>query len=159
MERNEQLIVKFYTDFQSLDYRGMQAAYHVDAEFSDPVFGTLSAEEVKAMWQMLLTRSKDLKISFSAAQATDTIGKCHWEAWYTFSKSGRPVHNTIDAAFEFRDGKIYRHHDSFSLWRWSRQALGTMGLLMGWTPWLQNKLRNSARKSLTAFSSQPSSDR
>ena len=151
---NEKVIIKFYTDFQALDYRGMQEAYHIDAEFSDPVFGTLTAREVKAMWEMLLTRSKDLKISFRDVQASDFAGKCHWEAWYTFSKTGLPVHNIIDAQFEFKDGKIYRHHDVFSLWRWSRQALGTTGLLMGWSPWVQNKIRRSARKSLVAFSNQ-----
>jgi SnoaL-like domain len=151
---NEKVIIKFYTDFQALDYRGMQEAYHIDAEFSDPVFGTLTAREVKAMWEMLLTRSKDLRISFRDVQASDSAGKCHWEAWYTFSKTGLPVHNIIDAQFEFKDGKIYRHHDVFSLWRWSRQALGTTGLLMGWSPWVQNKIRRSARKSLVAFSNQ-----
>ena len=151
---NVKVIHTFYTDFQGLDYRGMQEAYHVDAEFSDPVFGLLSSQEVKAMWQMLVTRSTDLKISFSDVQASGSIGKCHWEAWYTFSKTGRPVHNIINASFEFRDGKIYRHDDSFSLWKWSRQALGTSGLFMGWAPWLQNKVRNSARRSLVAFSDQ-----
>ena len=148
---NETVIIKFYTDFQALNYRGMQEAYHSDAEFFDPVFGRLSSGEVKAMWQMLLTRSKDLKISFSDVEASGSAGKCHWEAWYTFSKTGRPVHNIIDATFEFKDGKIYRHHDSFSLWRWSRQALGATGHLMGWSPWMQHKIRESARKSLVAF--------
>jgi hypothetical protein len=151
---NEKVIHRFYTDFQALNYRGMQEAYHDDAEFSDPVFGKLTSQEVKAMWQMLLTRSKDLKVSFSDVQASDAGGKCHWEAWYTFSKTGRSVHNIIDAQFEFKDGKIYRHHDVFSLWRWSRQALGISGLLMGWTPWVQHKVRESARKSLVAFSEQ-----
>ncbi len=151
---NEKVIHRFYTDFQGLNYRGMQEAYHDDAEFSDPVFGTLTSQEVKAMWQMLLTRSTDLKISFSDVQASDAAGKCHWEAWYTFSKTGRSVHNIIDAQFEFKDGKIYRHHDVFSLWRWSRQALGRSGLLMGWTPWVQHKVRESARKSLVAFCEQ-----
>ena len=132
----------------------MQEAYHEDAEFSDPVFGTLSSQDVKAMWQMLLTRGKDLKIEFSNVHTSDSAGKCHWEAWYTFSKTGRPVHNIIDAVFEFRDGKIYRHHDFFDFWRWSRQALGTNGLFLGWTPWLQNKVRNSARKSLMAYMQQ-----
>ena len=147
----EEIIIKFYKDFQGLNFRGMQEAYHPDAEFSDPAFGTLSSKEVKAMWEMLLNRSTDLKISFSKVQSSGDGGKCHWEAWYTFSKTGRLVHNIIDAVFEFKDGMIYRHHDSFDFWRWSRQALGTNGLVLGWTPWLQNKVRNSARKSLMAF--------
>ena len=31
-------------------------------------------------------------------------------------------------------GKIVRQEDKFSLWRWSSQALGTKGSLLGWTP-------------------------
>lgn len=151
MQKSEELIINFYTAFRDLNYQEMQNAYHDDAEFSDPVFGTLSSVEVKAMWKMLLTRSKDLRIAFSNVEATKETGKCHWEAWYTFSKTGRAVHNIIDASFEFKDDLIFRHHDSFSLWRWSRQALGTTGLLLGWTPWVQNKVSAAARKSLAAF--------
>lgn len=151
MKNNEELIIRFYTAFQTLNYQEMQRSYHDDAEFSDPVFGTLTSQEVKTMWQMLLTRSKDLKIVFSDVQATETTGKCHWEAWYTFSKTGRPVHNIISASFEFKDDQIYRHHDTFSLWRWSRQALGPTGLLLGWTPWVQEKVKGTARKSLSAY--------
>lgn len=151
MQSNEEVIVRFYSAFQRLDYVEMQRAYHDEAEFTDPVFGTLSSGEVKAMWQMLLTRSTDLKIEFRDVHATGNTGNCHWEAWYTFSKTNRSVHNVIDAAFEFKDGQIYRHHDSFSLWHWSRQALGPTGLLLGWTPWIQEKVKATARKSLVAY--------
>jgi ketosteroid isomerase-like protein len=151
MQKNEELIIQFYTAFQAKDYQKMQRAYHDEAEFFDPVFGPLSSHQVKSMWQMLLSRSKDLKIAFSHVQASEKTGECHWEAWYTFSKTGRAVHNIIDAAFEFKDGRIYRHNDSFSLWRWSRQALGPTGLLLGWTPWVRNKVRATAAKSLSVY--------
>ena len=42
-------------------------------------------------------------------------------------------------------------HDSFDLWRWSRQALGTKGLLLGWTPLVRNAVRAQALKGLRAF--------
>jgi hypothetical protein len=151
MHPNEALIREFYSAFQKKDFATMQRAYHPDANFSDPVFQNLSAEEVKAMWQMLLTSGSDLKLEFSDVKADDAKGSAHWEAWYHFSASGRKVHNIIDAAFEFKEGKIIRHTDRFDFWRWSRMALGVSGLLLGWTPFLRNKIRTSAGGRLKSF--------
>jgi len=61
------------------------------------------------------------------------------------------VHNVIEAKFEFRDGLIYRHRDHFDFWRWSRQSLGIMGWLMGWSSFLQQKVSAAAMKSLRTF--------
>jgi ketosteroid isomerase-like protein len=147
MNSNQDLIRKFYTAFQHKDFLTMQSCYHPDATFSDPVFQNLGSKEVKAMWQMLLTSSKDLRVEFSNV----TPNSCHWEAWYPFSRTGRQVHNIIDASMEFKDGLIYRHKDHFDFWRWSRQALGLSGLVLGWTPIVLNKVRATARKSLDKF--------
>ena len=57
----------------------------------------------------------------------------------------------LAASFEFRDGKIVKHADCFDLYRWSRQALGPAGLLLGWTPLLQNKVRAMAAKGLADY--------
>lgn len=148
---HEALVKKFYEAFARKDFSTMQSCYHPEARFSDPVFNDLSSPQVKAMWQMLLSSSKDLRIEFSSVSADRSNGSCHWEAWYTFSRSGRLVHNIIDASFEFRDGLIYRHQDHFNFYRWSRQALGLSGLLLGWTPIIQNKVRGTANSSLTKF--------
>ena len=43
---------------------------------------------------------------------------------------------------------IARHTDRFSFWRWSRQALGPVGLWLGWTPFLRAKVRANARAGL-----------
>ena len=76
------------------------------------------------------------------------IGRAHWDAHYTFSRTGRPVHNSITAGFAFKDGLIARHADRFSFWRWSRQALGPVGLWLGWTPLLRARVRANARAGL-----------
>ena len=151
MHDHEKLIHQFYSAFQHKDYVTMQGAYHQNASFSDPVFQNLNSLEVKAMWEMLVTAGKDLKVSFSDIKANDMHGSCHWEAWYTFSKTGRKVHNIIDASFEFQDGKIFRHRDTFNFWRWSRQALGMTGFFLGWTSVMQEKIRDTARKGLNKF--------
>jgi hypothetical protein len=149
----DQLITKFYSAFQNKDWQTMQSCYHDEATFSDPVFQNLNAKEVKAMWHMLVTSGKDLVLQFSNVQASATNGSCHWEAFYTFSKTGKKVHNIIEARFEFKDGKIFRHTDSFDLWRWGRMALGLSGLLLGWSSVLQNKVRSMAKANLTKFMS------
>jgi len=147
---NARLIEQFYTCFQQKDYAGMIACYHPQVEFTDPVFMTLKGKQAGAMWHMLVERGKDLTLQFSDVEAQGDSGKGHWEARYTFS-TGRPVLNIIDATFTFQDGKIIRHRDQFDLWRWTRMALGTTGVLLGWSPMVQNKIRDTARQGLLAF--------
>jgi hypothetical protein len=72
-------------------------------------------------------------------------------ARYMFTQTGRPVVNDIQARFRFAGGLIAEHHDDFSFHRWSRQALGPSGLLLGWTPILRSAVRRKARARLDAF--------
>ena len=151
MNANEETIKRFYTAFQQRDAATMAACYGPDVQFSDPVFTDLRGERAGAMWKMLCERGKDLRIEFRDVRADATTGSAHWEAWYTFSASGRQVHNIIDASFEFRDGKIVRHTDRFDLHRWAGLALGLPGKLLGWSPLLQNKIRAMAKKGLDDY--------
>lgn len=151
MHTNEQLITTFYTAFQQKDYATMQSCYADDAKFSDPVFQNLNAKEVKAMWQMLITRGKDLQLTFSDITANDTSGTAKWEAAYTFTATGNKVLNKIKANFILKDGKITEHIDDFDFYIWAKQALGLKGLLLGWTGFLKNKVRQGARKNLEKF--------
>lgn len=151
MHANAELITCFYTAFQKRDGKAMAACYHPEVEFSDPVFADLKGARAKAMWIMLCERAQDLSIEFSKVSADDSVGGAHWDAWYLFSATGRTVHNIIDARFEFRDGLIIRHHDTFDFHRWAGQALGLSGKLLGGTAFLQNKIRRTANDGLEAF--------
>jgi hypothetical protein len=151
MHPQEKLIERFYTAFQNKNYREMQDLYHPDATFYDPVFQDLSAREVKGMWQMLVTSARDLEISHGKVSVNENRGRCEWQAWYTFTATGKKVHNIIRADFEFRDEMIFRHKDHFDFWRWSRMALGIPGLLLGWSPVIRNKVRTSAKSRLYKF--------
>jgi len=151
MHPNAELLTNFYRAFGARDGAAMARAYTADAEFSDPVFIGLRGAEVGAMWTMLCLRATDLRVEARDIEANDAKGRAHWEAWYTFTKTGRPVHNVIDAAFEFRDGRISAHRDRFNLWRWSAQALGTSGKLLGWSPMIQGAVRKQARLGLAKF--------
>jgi ketosteroid isomerase-like protein len=148
---NAALIDRFYDAFARRDAETMAACYAPDATFSDPVFRGLEGEEVKAMWRMLCERGEDLEVRHRVIETDATTGKAHWDADYTFSTTGRKVHNEIDATFVFRDGLIAEHLDSFSLYRWSRQALGPIGVVFGWSSRLHGKLRSSARERLDEY--------
>ncbi len=150
---NQEIITLFYQAFARHDTETMASLYHDDIEFTDPAFGTLKGEEARNMWRMLIERAKGgLVVKFSDVAASETSGSARWTADYLFSTTGRQVHNEITAKFVFHEGKIIRHADSFSFWTWSRQALGLPGLLLGWTPFLKNKVRTQARRGLTRFS-------
>jgi ketosteroid isomerase-like protein len=148
---NEALIDRFYSAFARRDHGEMAACYAEDAHFSDPVFQDLYGDEVRAMWRMLCERGLDLELRHSHVEAGDETGSAHWEADYTFSGTGRQVHNEIDATFVFRDGLIAEHTDRFGLWKWARQALGPVGLIAGWSPPVQGRIRAQARENLRAF--------
>ena len=138
----KELIERFYTAFAAGDVETMASCYHQDARFSDPVFPDLDGkDEVMKMWRTLVGRSDDINIVLGDHAADDRGGTAHWTATYTFTTTGRPVVNEIDAAMVFRDGLIVDHKDSFDFWKWSRQALGTPGLLLGWSPILKKKVR------------------
>lgn len=151
MHPNEELITRFYEAFSRRDGESMASCYQPDASFSDPVFPSLDGDGAGDMWRMLTEGADDLRVEFSGVRADDSRGEAHWEAWYTFSATGRQVHNVIDATFEFRDGLIARHEDRFDFWRWSRQALGAPGLFLGWTPIVKNKVRATAGKRLDTW--------
>ena len=151
MHPNAQVITRFYEGFARRDAEAMAACYHRDIEFSDPVFTDLKGNAAGDMWRMLCARAADLAVRFEVKSADDKRGAAHWDADYTFTKTGRKVNNRIDAEFEFQDGLISRHKDQFDFWRWSRMALGTPGVLLGWSPVIRNKVRAQAAEGLAAF--------
>lgn len=144
---NPEILNKFYKAFQQRDYATMQSCYHEDVQFSDPAFQNLNAKQVKAMWHMLCERGKDLVVEFDLINENQVF----WKANYSFSKTGRKVENRITASFQLKEGLIYRHNDQFNLWKWSGMALGTAGVLLGWTPFMKSKIRKMAMSGLYHF--------
>jgi ketosteroid isomerase-like protein len=145
---NATLINEFYDAFALSDAEAMVHCYHEDITFQDPVFGELKGKAAGDMWRMLLKRNTGMVLTWKNVSASESSGSADWQAIYTFSATGRYVINRIHAEFEFRDGKIYRHIDDFDFWKWSRQALGLKGYLLGWTPFLRNKVRTKALSGL-----------
>lgn len=152
MISNRQTIETFYSAFQQLDAATMASLYHPEATFEDPVFGKLNRDEVVAMWHMLIERSNGkLQIEFSDILTSEEKGSARWIATYIFSATNRRVRNVIQAQFEFKNGLIYKHTDTFDLWKWTRMALGGKGILLGWSSLVKNKISSQAKKSLANY--------
>jgi len=143
----KEVITEFYKAFQQLDAEKMVSFYHEEVVFEDPGFGRLEGERAKNMWRMLCNNAKEFTLEFS--EITDN--SAHWEPKYTFSQSGRRVHNIIDASFEFQDGKIIKHTDVFNLHHWSKQAIGVKGWLLGGTSFFRKKLQQQTGKLLDKY--------
>lgn len=152
MNANEQLISNFYTAFQNRDAAGMNACYSDDIVFYDPVFELLEHGRAKDMWEMLCKNAKDLDIKFgNIKDLGDDYHTCDWVATYTFSQTGRKVVNNVKAHMKIQNGKIVEHSDAFSLHKWSTQALGFSGWLLGWNSFFQRKIKNKAKRNLLKF--------
>ena len=142
---------QFYEAFMVQDHYTMGLLYAENATFSDPVFPLLNARGARMMWAMLLTRAEDLGIQVNILEDSPARARVEWTAHYTFGATGRRVVNRIQTEMAISNGRIVRQVDRFSLWRWARQALGVQGLLLGWTPMVQNRIRKQAARSLGEF--------
>ncbi len=156
MHPHESLIREFYAAFGRRDAEAMARCYDPDVFFSDPVFPKLRGAEAGDMWRMLLARATDLQVTLEEASADAEGGRARWTARYTFSKTGLPVVNDVRAMFAFRNGKIARHYDRFSFYRWAAQALGLAGKALGWFAPLKWKVRKEAARGLEKVRAQKS---
>jgi len=149
----ETIIHRFYIAFSKLDAETMVSCYHDTIIFTDPAFGTLKGERAKNMWRMLCAsqKGKDFRVTFSNIKTIENSGSADWEASYTFSKTGRKVHNKISAKFKFQDGLIVEHTDDFNLHKWAKQAMGFKGLLLGGTGFFKKKLQQQTNTLLDKY--------
>ena len=151
MSPKEQAVSEFYKAFNELDAEKMVSLYHSQVEFTDPAFGTLKGEHAGNMWRMLCKNARDFSVECSGIKEDGNRVETKWEAHYTFSRSGRRVHNIIHASFEFEGDKVIRHIDQFNLHRWAKQALGFKGFLFGGTSFFQKGLQKQTHQLLTKF--------
>ena len=151
MHPHETLVRAFYDAFGRGDAEAMARCYHPEVFFTDPVFPRLHGAEAADMWRMLIARATDLQVTLDEASADEAEGRARWTARYTFTRTGRPVVNRVEAMFAFRDGLVVRHYDRFSFWRWASQALGPVGKALGWSPPIHWKVRKDAAAALAKF--------
>ena len=130
----------------------MVGCYHPQAQFSDPIFGLLNAQEATDMWHMLCVKAQEFELKCSHIHADETFGSACWVVKYRFPQTERYVNNVIFAEFQFSEGKIIRHSAYFNFWRWSKSALGMRSLLLDWSGYLRRNVQQQALTGLQRFS-------
>lgn len=147
------IIEEFYEAFSRLDAENMVKYYHPDVVFQDPAFGELKADRAKNMWRMLChsQKGKGFKLEYRIINFNKEKASVQWDAFYTFSQTGRKVHNKIFAKFVIENGLIMEHIDEFSLYNWSKQAMGIKGYFLGKTSFFRNKLQQKTNLLLNEF--------
>ncbi len=143
----------FYSALAAGDGETMASFYRPDSVFEDPAFGILNGTDAGDMWRMLCSGGSDLRVSHTTMSSTGDTVVTNWIAEYTFGASKRPVRNDVTATMKIRDGKIVDHRDQFDFWKWSSQALGTPGRLLGWSPFLKAKVQKTTAARLAKFQS------
>lgn len=148
-----------YDALAQRDGEAMAACYAPDARFTDPVFRDLRGPQVGAMWRMLCSRARDLKVQVRRVEAEEGFGAASWEARYTFGATGRSVHNVIHSRFALRDGLITQHTDTFDFHAWASQALGWKGKAFGWTRPLHENVKQQAMVGLERYMQDEAAER
>lgn len=152
MQEPKEIITQFYNAFAQLQATEMNKCYADDIVFFDPVFELLRGDEVRCMWDMLCRNAKDFFLTFSNIKDEgDNYYTCDWIATYTFSANGRKVVNNVRANMKIENGKIIEHSDAFSLHKWTAQALGFSGWLLGWNSLYQRQIKNKAKSRLLEY--------
>jgi hypothetical protein len=157
MHPNEETLKRFYTAFAALDADTMASCYTEDATFNDPGFSLRGRREISGMWHMLCAAARGngregWRLEFREITADADQGRAVWEAHYQFSATKRQVHNIIGSEFFFTpEGLIANQRDLFDFWRWSRQALGLGGVMLGWTPFFKKQVRKQIRAALDNY--------
>lgn len=150
-QENREIAQNFYIAFVNKDIDSLRQYYSENITFNDPAFGTLKGVDVMSMWEMLFQNGKDLDVRFEIKGEEGDVVLVKWIANYTFSRTKRQVENHVTARLKFSEGKIIIHTDDFDFYSWSKQALGGIGVLLGWTKWFQRKFNQEAVQSLHKF--------
>ncbi len=161
MHANQATINQLYEAFARLDPEAMSACYADNATFEDEAFLLSGRREVTGMWHMLCRAAQaggraDWRLQWRDVVADEERrGWANWEAHYRFGATGRMVHNQVEARFTFDEqGRILTHLDRFNFWRWSWQAMGVPGGLLGWSPMFRTQVRKQALANLEKFLAQ-----
>ena len=71
-------------------------------------------------------------------------------------KTGKNIHNKIDAIFQFKDGLSINHTDTFNIHKWARQAMGIKGLHFSERGFFKDKLKKQIKALLDKYMSEKS---
>ena len=130
MHPHETLLRRLFECIAARDAAGVVDCYHPDVFFTDPLYPRLHGAQAAAFWEMVFAEATDWRFELHDLAADADGGRAEWTARYGLR--GREIETQGRSLFAFRDGRVCRHYDHFSLWRWAGSVLGPAGLAAGW---------------------------
>lgn len=147
-ERERQLARQFFTYLAARDLAGMQALYHPDVYYSNPLF-ELRGAQVGAIWRMCWSYLPDLRVVCNDNEIRGS--SVYWQASYTYPPTSRYVHHHLTADLTIVDSTITRHRDRFNLHEWAHNAYGPVGGMLGGSRVFKRWIAARARARIAPF--------
>ncbi|WP_299159182.1 hypothetical protein [uncultured Tenacibaculum sp.] len=69
---------------------------------------------------MWFSKKEDVIVKVSNIEYIDDLAYANWQTIYIYTKTGRKVHNKVNASFKLKNDKIIEHIDVFSLHSWAK---------------------------------------
>ncbi|MBC8075712.1 MAG: nuclear transport factor 2 family protein [Chloroflexales bacterium] len=127
-QRQRQITRQFFDRLAARDLPGMQALYHPDIQYRNPLLA-LHGAQVAALWRMWWRDLPDVRVVCTDSGIRS--GGAYWDAVYTYPPTGRRVEQHLTADLTFADGAIIQHVDRFNVHEWAGQAYGAVGGVIG----------------------------
>lgn len=145
---------RFFDALRRCDKAALRDCCSPGLRFDDPLI-SITGRDDRLDWCTLLWTPCDgdgqriWHLELDDVHTRGPLGTARWNLRYRYTPTGRLIELAVTSQFTFDpDGSITAQRDSFDFWRWSRQAHGLLGLLLGWTPLLWDQARDQARVSL-----------
>ncbi len=155
MSNKIDLVKQFYDALNRGDYKFVNRLYHSDARYKDEIFDFQGAE-IHALWYSATRPEMKLFAKLESIHEENDKVVTEWIMTYTLDVINRRISLREKGTFVFQGEKIIKHTDEYDFWSWCTQAFGIIGRALGWSVWLQNRVKKQARKSVLAqlYSSQ-----
>lgn len=140
------VVNRFFESYQRSDWQSMARCYHDKASFSDPIYPDLREENIVYLWFSRLSKHQSIDLQYRVVFADERKAQVEWTAISPFN--GKAVKIEGLSTFALWDETIVRHVDEFSFVKWSRQAQGLKGWLLGGSRFYQARVQRSARSQL-----------
>lgn len=143
------VVDRFFEALRRADDAVINACYHPQISYSDPLFEDLRGARVALRWRLLLREAQSFSLEHELVFADERKVQVQWTVDYALK--GKKIRLPILSTLAIWDNLIVRQVDEYEFWQYSRQAQGFAGLLLGGIEPFQQLVKRRARSDLERF--------
>lgn len=149
-----EVIQSYFKHLQARNAASLWQCYASNIVYSDPVYGWMEGDKVKARWEYFCAHADALQLTWGAVTVLDDeYFTCEWTAQYTQRETGRTIKFPCKSFFRLKDYKIIEQSDAYRLSSLIAQTDGWKGFWFGWTGYMKRFVQKRALQALASFSS------